>query len=112
VSEEMQSVIVPIEEPVFSEEKGPDSEYKYRYRLNLNPGTTRHLLESTNPITIAHLPATSSGQPTLAIRVNGKTRVVHEEGDHATEYLPPKQYKVRALIEFDPWTGSELPVYD
>jgi hypothetical protein len=59
VSERNSSqALIPIEEPVFSEEKGPDSEFKYRYRLNLNPGTTRHLLESTHPITIANVPAT------------------------------------------------------
>jgi hypothetical protein len=112
VSNELESALIPIEEQTFSEEKGPGPEFKYRYRLNLNPGTSRHLLESTHPITIANVPAAAGGVPLIAVRVKGKTRVVHEEGDHETLYLPPGEHEAGPLVEHDPWTGSDIRVYD
>jgi hypothetical protein len=113
MAEESQAtILIPIKEAVFQDDSSVSGVFKYRYRLNLNPGTSRHMLESTDEIRIQGLPGDNSGEPELLMKVKGTTRVTHEEGDHAPIYLPEGTYKSRVLLEFDPWTESSIAVFD
>lgn len=79
----------------------------YAIPLNLNPGTTRHVVESVEPIKFE---PSKTRHLVWVLTLTADGLVKHPE--HSTIKLPPGEYRVEAMQEYDPFTDAMRAVFD
>lgn len=82
---------------------------EYSQVIDVNPGTTRHVLRSSKPIERKISDAYMfRNRPVLTITATGL--LLHPE--HATLEVSPGEWNLGVIQEYDPWMDEAAPVFD
>ena len=91
-----------------SEDVDPEILKTMKYRLDVTNNDTalRHRIFSDRPIEKRD---TRYG---TAVKVSGKSVIIHDSTDHAPSWLAAGIYVCNTALEYEPWTGRTVAVFD